>query len=537
MNIVEILREQSIGRPDAAAIMTATKGIARSITFGELDEASSRIAARLRSEGLTRGDALLVFYPMSIELYIVLLAIFRSGMTAMFLDPSAGREHIDQCCALHPPKGLIASPKAHLLRFVSPGLRRIPHKFVIGPTIPGARSLRELRISREDAKTRMGTRDADAEIAPAEDSTPALLTFTSGSTGRPKAALRTHGFLLAQHRVLRHSLGLTAGEQDLTTLPIFVLANLASGVASLIPDADLRAVGAIDPAPVVAQILRDRPVSTAASPAFLERLADHCLAQAQHLPSLRKVFTGGAPVFPRLLDKLHAIAPTAEIVAVYGSTEAEPIAEIPRSAIAEEDHAAMRNGGGLLTGKPVPEIEARVLRDRWGTPIAPCSREEFARQWMETGAAGEIVVAGDHVLPGYLHGHGDEETKFRVAGRLWHRTGDAGYFDSAGRLWLLGRCAARVADDRGTLYPFAVECAAHYFEGLRRTAFLASDGRRLLIVERRDGSTALDLEPLKGALAWAQLDDVRVVKAIPVDKRHNAKIDYPRLRKLVKAIR
>lgn len=519
MNIIEILREHAIDRRGELAIAAPS----RSITFGELDEASARVAGRMRREGLTRGDALLVFYPMSIELYVVLLAIFRSGMTAMFLDPSAGREHIDQCCALHPPTGLIASPKAHLLRLVSPGLRRIPHKFVIGPSIPGAISLRGELAS--------GT--AEAEIAPAEDSTPALLTFTSGSTGRPKAALRTHGFLLAQHRVLRHSLGLTAGEKDLTTLPIFVLANLASGVTSLIPDADLRAVGAIDPAPVVAQILRDQPVSTAASPAFLERIADHCLAKKQRLPSFCKVFTGGAPVFPGLLEKLHTIAPAAEIVAVYGSTEAEPIAEIPRRAITGEDHAAMRNGGGLLTGTPVPEIDVRILRDQWGTPIPPCSQEEFERQWIETGAPGEIVVAGDHVLPGYLHGHGDEETKFRVDGRLWHRTGDAGYFDSTGRLWLLGRCAARVSDDRGTLYPFAVECAAHYFEGLRRTAFLASDGRQMLIVERVDRSTTLDLEPIKRALTWAQLNDVRVVDAIPVDKRHNAKIDYPKLRKML----
>ncbi len=522
MNIVEILQQHAIHRAEEVAIATAIRGRAQSISFGELDAASSRVAARLRREGLTRGDALLVFYPMSIELYVVLLAIFRAGMTAMFLDPSAGREHIDQCCALHPPKGLIASPKAHLLRFVSPGLRRIPHKFVIGPPVPGARTLRgELRAGA-----------AETEVAPADEATPALLTFTSGSTGRPKAALRTHGFLLAQHRVLQRSLGLTAGDRDLTTLPIFVLANLASGVASLIPDADLRKVGAIDPAPVVSQILRDLPVSTAASPAFLERIADHCLAQQRQLPSLRRIFTGGAPVFPGLLDKLHAIAPEAEIVAVYGSTEAEPIAEIPRAAIAEEDHAAMRNGGGLLTGHPVPEIEARVLRDRWGTPIAPCSQSAFESHWMAPGEAGEIVVAGDHVLPGYLHGHGDEETKFRVDGRLWHRTGDAGYFDAAGRLWLLGRCAARVADDRGTLYPFAVECAAHYFETLPRTAFLALDGRRLLIVERPTDAPTPDPETLKRALAWARLDDIRIVDAIPVDKRHNAKIDYTRLRKL-----
>src|SRR4029077_2703793 len=84
--------------------------------------------------------------------------------------------------------------------------------------------------------------------------TPALIRFTSGSTGQPKGAVRTHGFLLEQQRVIEKSLRLVAGDVDLATLPMFVLANLASGVTSIIPPADLRAPGAIDPMPVVRQI-------------------------------------------------------------------------------------------------------------------------------------------------------------------------------------------------------------------------------------------------------------------------------------------
>ena len=60
---------------------------------------------------------------------------------------------------------------------------------------------------------------------------------------------------------------------------------------------------------------------------------------------------------------------------------------------------------------------------------------------------GEIVVSGAHVGAGYVGGVGDAETKFRVGEVIWHRTGDAGYLDAHGRLWLLGRCSARIADD------------------------------------------------------------------------------------------
>src|SRR6185369_11013626 len=97
--------------------------------------------------------------------------------------------------------------------------------------------------------------------------------------------------------------------------------------------------------------------------------------------------------------------------------------------------------------------------------------------------AGEIVVAGGHVLRGYLHGHGDEETKIRVGDAIWHRTGDAGYLDDRGRLWLLGRCSARIVDARGTLWPFAVECAARAVEGVERAALAEVDGGRVLALQ------------------------------------------------------
>jgi acyl-CoA synthetase (AMP-forming)/AMP-acid ligase II len=359
------------------------------------------------------------------------------------------------------------------------------------------------------------------------------LTFTSGSTGQPKAAVRSHGFLLAQHAVLAHSLRLTRGEIDLATMPIVLLANLASGVTSLIPNADLRSPGLIAPGPVLAQIERHKPASSVASPAFFERLARHGLARGRRLPSFRKLFTGGAPVFPRLLDQMQALAPEATVEAVYGSTEAEPIAHVSRDAVSAEDRKAMLGGGGLLAGPPVPEIRVAVLRDQWGRPVGPYTAAEFAAQSQPDGAGGEITVSGDHVLSGYLHGRGDEETKFRVDGVVWHRTGDAGYRDGQGRLWLLGRCSARLQDGRGVLYPFAAETAAYQDPAVRRAALVGLHGRRVLALEYYPEGKNPDLGPLREALAWAGLDELRVCPRLPVDKRHNAKIDYPALYRLL----
>ncbi|HEV8293080.1 MAG TPA: hypothetical protein VGP94_14190, partial [Tepidisphaeraceae bacterium] len=179
---------------------------------------------------------------------------------------------------------------------------------------------------------------------------------------------------------------------------------------------------------------------------------------------------------------------------------------------------------------PIRQINLRILRQQWGRPIADYSESNFAKDCQPPNQPGEIVVFGDHVLRGYLNGIGNQETKFRVGSRIWHRTGDAGYLDDRGRLWLLGRCEARIEDNRGELYPFAVECAAQEHPAVRRAALVAVGGQRILAIEC---SEEMNVAELQKSLAWADLDSIRKLKHIPVDKRHNAKVDYPELRRLM----
>jgi acyl-CoA synthetase (AMP-forming)/AMP-acid ligase II len=518
MNIAAILHEQARSRPEASALIDSYAGRERVTSFAELERRVAQAASLLARSGLHPGDRVLVFQPMSLELYVALIAIFRLGLVAMFVDPSAGRAHIEQCCQLHPPRAFIGSAKAHLLRLLAPSLRRIPRMFAIGAPVPGA-------TIWGDAAALPPHEDICAVVA----ETPALLTFTSGSTGQPKAALRTHGFLLAQYRVLERTFPAAPGDVSLMTLPIFVLADLASGVTSLIPPGDLRRPANINPAPILAQIERWRPMRAGASPAFWERVVAHCQRQPRTLPQLKQLYAGGAPVFPPLLNKLQTLAPEAEVVAVYGSTEAEPIAHVARSRMSAADIQAMLTGKGLFAGHVVPEIELRILRDSWGAPIGPFTQSEFDARCLPNGEPGEIVVSGAHVLPGYVDGRGDAETKLRVDGRVWHRTGDAGYRDADGCLWLLGRCSARLDDDRGTLYPFAVESAASTHPGIRRSALVMHAGRRVLVVELDATCSDSGFAGLRRALAWAALDDICILGRIPVDRRHNAKVDYPAL--------
>ncbi|MGA7340213.1 MAG: AMP-binding protein [Terracidiphilus sp.] len=518
MNIAQILSGQAAERGDAPALIDGRNGRDRVLSFRGLESAGARFAEQIARLGIGEGDAVLILYPMAAELYAFLIALFRIGAVGMFLDPSAGREHVERCIKIYPPKAFFGSAKAQLLRLWIPALRRISPALCT-TALPGTV---HLRLSAPGAER--------ATIAAAAESAPALITFTSGSTGEPKAAMRSHGFLVAQHRALKASLHHRAGVVDMTTLPVFVLANLASGITSVIPDADMTKPGRIAAPPVLRQLECLSVATMAASPAFVSRLTVECRGSGLRVASLKQVFMGGAPVFPEDLRQARDAFPQAEVTAVYGSTEAEPMAEVSLSAITSDDFDAMARGRGLLAGLPVASITLRILRNQWGTPIPPLDELQFQSLCLGAEEVGEIVVSGEHVLRGYLNGAGDAETKFRVAGVPWHRTGDLGWMDRAGRLWLMGLAAAAIHDDGGVLYPFAVGLAARQIPGGRRAAILAVQGRRVLALETDVSGAA---GTARGKFEWAQLDDVRILRSIPMDKRHNAKVDYAALRRVL----
>jgi acyl-CoA synthetase (AMP-forming)/AMP-acid ligase II len=206
------------------------------------------------------------------------------------------------------------------------------------------------------------------------------------------------------------------------------------------------------------------------------------------------------------------------------------MAEIALSAMSDEDLNGMAQGRGLLAGMPVASITLRVLRAQWGVPIASLDADHFNLLSLGAEEIGEIVVSGNHVLQGYLDGKGDAESKFRVDATVWHRTGDLGWLDRKGRLWLMGRASAAIEDERGVAYPFAVECAARQISGIRRAAILVVEGKRILAIETDSRDS---IEALRESMAWANLDVIRTLRAIPMDKRHNAKIDYVTLRRML----
>jgi acyl-CoA synthetase (AMP-forming)/AMP-acid ligase II len=515
MNIASLLAQ--VTGPDRPALIVSG-GNESILTFRGLDNLSSRLAAGMMAEGLRTGDRVIVLAPISPMLYAALAAVFRLGATAVFLDPQTPFQRFNRAVRLAHAQAFIGAQKAAWLGVFLPALRHIPIKFTVDEN--GARSLP--RMARAHSPLN--------EIADVAGDSPALITFTGGGTdGSPRGVLRTHQLLTAQHFALSRVLPAQAGDVDLTAFPVAVLHNLASGIPSVIPDLPFRKPDAVHPERILRQINRHKVTTASGSPAFWSLVAGYCLQHGMGLP-LRRIVMGGAPASPNLMKQLSGAAPNAEILNLYGSTEAEPVAALPLREVSDETTRRIETGAGIPLGRGVPEICVRILNE---------NREE-----LPSSQIGEIWVSGNHVARGYfLNPQADAAHKhFDEAGRLWHRMGDFGYKDEKGRLWLVGRINTAIARNGMRLYPVPVEAMVETLPFVRRAALVGVPDdtlgeRAVLALEFSEGAALPGdwrkaVRSLLLARGWAA-DEIRPVRKIPMDARHNARIDYLKLKSLL----
>lgn len=534
-NIASALHLMAARHPDRSAVIEYRKGRVRRVTFAALSTEILRTARILRERGIGPGDRVLLLVPMSADLYAVLLGCLHLGATVVFVDAWAGRKRLEDAVAAADPRALIGTRTGLWLRLLSRSLRRVPLKLRVRPG-------QGLTVGRGRVTT--SSASPPSQALRVEPDHPALVTFTTGSTGRPKGAIRSHRFLWAQHHALNRHMRPRPDDVDMPTLPIFVLNNLASGIPSVLPDFDPRKPARIDPARILRQMIEEGVTTSTGSPAFYERLAIWGGENGVELP-LRALFTGGAPVLPPLARLLSRVV-TGDAHVLYGSTEAEPISGITVEAMLEAD---TRSGTppGLCVGRPVPETAVKVLRPHDG-PIR--IGEGGWPEWeVEPGDPGELIVAGEHVLDGYL---GDPEAEALakipdpgrvMAGgspRIWHRTGDGARVDGGGRIWLLGRVGSRVVRDGVVWWPLPAELRALSLPEVQHAAYLGRPdpglgSRAVLCVEVDRGRLNADgKRRLTDALGAIPVDELVVLRWIPRDPRHASKTDMGALRARLK---
>ena len=501
-NIVDLFFDAAVKYPGRIAIIDKKK----QVTFFELEQQVNNTANYFFKKGIKHGDRVLVFVPMGIDLYRIVLALFKIGAATVFLDEWISKKRMEECCKVSKCSAFIGIPKVRLLSFFSSELRKIPIHL-------GTKYISELKNNLP------GT--------PVKSEDTALITFTTGSTGIPKAAKRTHGFLRKQFNVLIEKINPQPGEVSIPALPIVLLINLGAGCTSLITDFKSGKPELMNAKKILNQINLYKVNSIVASPFFIKELSKCSIRQRIELPLLQKIFTGGAPVFPSEAKIYRQAFPGTEIEIVYGSTEAEPISSINIEKLIKENSLTK----GLDVGKPDDNAQVRIIE--LADKIIICTDEiAFQKLVLPEGEIGEIVVSGPHVLDAYFNNEEAlKRNKIFVEGQCWHRTGDSGFIDD-GNLFLTGRCNALILWDNKIISPFLYEGYFQTIRGIEMGTLLKKDNGIIVVIETAPQANKKEIlahfKNLKDPLV--PFATIEWISKMPRDSRHHSKIDYEKLR-------
>lgn len=498
-NITDLFYQSAKKFPDKTAIIYKEK----KISFAELEKQVNDTAAYFHTRGINKGDRVLIFVPMSLNLYRSVLALFKIGAVAVFLDEWVSMKRLEICCEVAQCKAFIGIFKARVLALFSSELRKIPIK---------------LGTSYVPVENEMA-------VMPSTLNDTALITFTTGSTGIPKAAKRTHGFLYEQFNALVEKIQPGENDIDMPVLPVVLLINLGVGNTSVIADFKASKPDSLDPEKIYKQLVTNKVNRIVSSPFFLKKISEYIIKNKIQLPELRKAFTGGAPVFPNEAAVYVKALPNCNIQIIYGSTEAEPISSIAANELIISQKSELNNG--LLVGKLHRTTSAKIIRIT-DDNISVASEEELSQYELSTGEIGEIIVSGPHVLKEYFNNDvALKRNKIFIGNNVWHRTGDSGYFDKENNLRLTGRCNSLFYINGALIAPFIYENLLQQIAGIG--TILNISGKAIIVVEgRHKKEESIIREKINNTKL--HYNGVIVVNKIPRDPRHNSKIDYEKLR-------
>jgi len=483
------------------------------LSFAELDAEVTAWCGRLANAGIQRGDRTLVMVRQGLPLIAAVFALFRLGAVPVVIDPGMGRRNFLACVARSRPRALVGIPLAQAM------------SHVFRPAFASVK----IRVWANGSAT---SRLAPAAAAPPASETVvsaatelAAILFTSGSTGTPKGVCYEHGMFEAQVQLIRDTYAITPGEIDLPLLPIFALFNPALGLTTIVPEIDPRRPAEVDPAKLIQAIRQENVTNSFGSPTLWRKIGDHCLAHQITLPSLRRVLCAGAPVPAALWKTSHAFLTKGRLHSPYGATEALPLASI---ASGEVDATSVR---GACVGRPLDGIRVKIIA-LIDAPIATLAQ---VRE-LPAGEIGEIIVQGPVVTKTYdALPDATAAAKISDGVTVWHRMGDCGYFDDAGRLWFCGRKVERVEMDQGSLFTEPCEQVFRAHPRVTRCALIGVGApgkqRPALVVEIQPHGTTdrpafvRELHTLAQAHPHtAAISRFYFHPKFPVDVRHNAKI-------------
>jgi fatty-acyl-CoA synthase len=511
INAAAAVHRNALYQPDALVIRYA----GGNLTGAQLDDRAARLASVFAEGGVAAGDRVAYLGLNSPAFLTTMLAAFRLG--AIFVPVNfrlAGPEL----------RGVLQRSGASIL------VCEEGHRAVV-KAVREQTALKRLLLVDDDPEVLPapeppeGWEPWSGLIAQASPTTslahrrfddPAVLMFTSGTTGRPKGVILTHGNIWWNCVNVDSRLDTRRGDVTYAAAPIFHVGALNSFVVrTLVRGGTVVLRRAFEPRAFLDDLVAYRVNSFFAAPAMLTAVARVPGVFEADLSHLRIIVVAGAPVPPFLIQQYaeHGLW----LQQAWGLTETAPFAtHLPVERTLDKLGSA---------GIPMPHTEIRVVDPATNEPVSP-------------GTRGEVVVRGPNVTPGYWED--PEVTRAAFDDEGWFHSGDIGYLDEDGYLFIVDRLKDMIISGGENVYPAEVERALADMPGLADVAIIGTPDRAwgetvVAVVSLAEGAavTLADVREYAAArLARYKLPrQLRVVATVP--RNASGKLDKPAIRQMI----
>jgi len=505
-------------------------------TFAQLNQRCDIFAHGFQTAGIKANMRVILMVKPGLDFFALTFALFKLGAIPILIDPGMGIKKFMNCVHQSHPQAFIGIPLAQIIRRIFPKQFK---SIQISLTIGGK------HLFAKSSVENFTQTNTPFPVLPVSPQNQAAILFTTGSTGPAKGVVYTQQIFLTQIEILRREYNITPDDIDLPCFPLFALFSTALGVTAIIPDMDPSRPATVNPKRIIEAIQNQGVTYSFGSPTLWNRVSKYCKKNHITFPTLTRILMAGAPVpdyvHQRLLN--HILPPNATTHVPYGATESLPIAGFTGKEMLAETASKTNQGAGMCVGYPMPEVTIKIIKIT-DQPIPQWQQAQI----LNIGEIGEIVVKGPIVTHKY-HNLPKATTLAKIQDNktIWHRMGDVGYIDQKGRIWFCGRKAHRVITPNQTLFTVQCEAIFNNHPKVYRSALVGIGKNKkqktpVIIIEpttnnypnTKEQKNTLNKQLLKLAQKQQHTKNIKKIlyhKSLPVDIRHNAKINREKLTK------
>lgn len=423
----------------------------RIISYRELDQMSDAFACALKDLGIGRRDRVAIYLQNIPQFIISQLGIWKMGGIVVPLNPMYREKELSYYFRDASVRVLVCMESLYgkMIQKVveETGVEHVVTASgldFLDPNNPPPSNLRGVEkikgLPTHDFITLLeryqGKCPAEVKLS-WEDA--AYLTYTSGTTGPPKGAMNTHGNVVFNSEVYRHCWKLTPSDIMLGVAPLFHVTGMVGHIGTCIASGTpLVLFYRFDPKITFQMIEKWKATCTiGAITVFIALMNDPEIGK-YNLSTFRKVYSGGAPVIPAVVERFEKLTGTY-IHNVYGLTEStSPATLVPLGSRAPVDPST----GAIAIGVPIPGHDAKIM------DLSDLEKE------LPPGEVGELAIKGPGIVPGYWNK--PEETAHAIR-QGWLFTGDVGTMDHKGCFYLLDRKKDMITASGFKVWPREVE--------------------------------------------------------------------------------